>query len=97
MKKEEHLFLKSMSKYSYTCMFVKVESFWNISSIIDADSVISIDERLTVFVSETTYSPEELLAMVLEKAKSSAEAFAGNYFFSIMNCNSVSHFWLLQG
>lgn len=42
--------------------------------------VISIDERLTVFVSETTYSPEELLAMVLEKAKSSAEAFAGNYF-----------------
>lgn len=73
-------------------MFVKVESFWNISSIIDADSVISIDERLTVFVSETTYSPEELLAMVLEKAKSSAEAFAGNYFFHIMYCNSVSHF-----
>lgn len=43
-----------------------------------------------VFVSETTYSPEELLAMVLEKAKSSAEAFAGKYLLSIMNCHSVS-------
>lgn len=37
-------------------------------------------QRFNDSCSETTYSPEEMLAMVLEKAKSSAESFAGNFF-----------------
>lgn len=92
MKKGEYFFLKQMSKYSYTCMFVKVEFFWNISLIIDVDFVIFIDERLTVFVSEIIYSFEELLVMVFEKVKFSAEVFVGNYFFFIINCNLVLYF-----
>jgi molecular chaperone DnaK (HSP70) len=31
-----------------------------------------------LYYRETTYSPEELLGMVLEKAKEYAEAFTGN-------------------
>lgn len=92
MKKEEYFFLKQMSKYSYMCMFVKVEFFWNIILIIDVDFVIFIDECLTVFVSEIIYSFEELLVMVFEKVKFSAEVFVGNYFFFIMNCNLVLYF-----
>jgi len=37
--------------------------------------------------SETKYSPEELLAMILEKAKEAAEDFAG-WWAETTNCHS---------